>query len=203
MPFKNRLRNYSGHVVDIEASGISPDSYPIEVGVVMQDGRRYSSLIKPMRHWQHWCPDAEAIHGISREQLMDEGVDPEIVCQQINDLCSAQVLYSDCWIHDEQWIKRLFYDAASRPRFQCRSIEHLLTETQLEQWVQRKQAMASVLALAPHRALNDARIIQAVLDQAAKALGRYERQHPANLWAQTAPADWHINSSTTIATTVR
>jgi hypothetical protein len=36
--------------IDFEASGIAPDSYPIEVAVVSSEAS-YSSLIMPARYW--------------------------------------------------------------------------------------------------------------------------------------------------------
>ena len=32
-------------IIDIEASGFGPDSYPIEIGVALSSGEKYCSLI--------------------------------------------------------------------------------------------------------------------------------------------------------------
>ena len=40
-------------IMDIEASGFGPDSYPIEVGLALGDGSRFCSLIVPAEHWTH------------------------------------------------------------------------------------------------------------------------------------------------------
>lgn len=64
-------------VMDFEASALTLDSYPIEVGVAIATTpsssiETWSSLIAPAPDWDlasHWDPDAERIHGISRWDL--------------------------------------------------------------------------------------------------------------------------------------
>lgn len=58
-------------VIDIEASGLRPASYPIEIGIVGA-GTEYQSLIVPEEGWQHWSTESEAVHGICREVLFDQ-----------------------------------------------------------------------------------------------------------------------------------
>ena len=64
-------------IFDVEASGLSDDSYPIEVA--WQDGTNEdlfdSFLIKPCDSWVHWDDYAEQeIHHISRNTLHSEGI---------------------------------------------------------------------------------------------------------------------------------
>ncbi|MCF5049978.1 hypothetical protein GIW77_27705, partial [Pseudomonas simiae] len=80
--------------IDFEASGIAPDSYPIEVAVVSSDAF-FSSLIKPVRYWTHWSFDAEDMHGLTQDQLLQEGNTPDAVARNMNQLFSGQVLCSD------------------------------------------------------------------------------------------------------------
>lgn len=40
--------------LDIEATGIHEDSYPIEIGWVDTEGNESSFLIKPIPEWTHW-----------------------------------------------------------------------------------------------------------------------------------------------------
>ena len=61
--------------IDFEASGIAPDSYPIEVAVVSNE-TVYSSLIKPVRYWTHWSFDAQDMHGLTQDHLLQEGDTP-------------------------------------------------------------------------------------------------------------------------------
>lgn len=54
--------------IDFEASGIAPDSYPIEVAAVSSEFA-FNTLIKPARYWTHWSFDAQDMHGLSQESF--------------------------------------------------------------------------------------------------------------------------------------
>ena len=82
------------YFIDFEASGIAPDSYPIEVAVVYQGGE-YQSLIQPARYWDHWSHDAQDMHQLTRDQLISEGQTPLAVAQAMNDLFDGKILCSD------------------------------------------------------------------------------------------------------------
>ena len=57
-------------ILDIEASGFGPGSYPIEVGFVTSDGKAWCSLIRPESDWRHWDEKAAAMHGITRGNIV-------------------------------------------------------------------------------------------------------------------------------------
>ena len=61
--------------LDFEASGLDDDhSYPIEVGFALSTGGpAQARLIRPQPDWTYWDPNAEAMHGLSREFLFTEG----------------------------------------------------------------------------------------------------------------------------------
>ena len=80
--------------IDFEASGIAPDSYPIEVAVVSSE-TSFSSLIKPVRYWTHWSFDVQDMHGLTQDHLLQEGDTPGAVAEPMNQLFSGQVLCSD------------------------------------------------------------------------------------------------------------
>ena len=67
-------------IIDVEASGFSSHSYPIEVGVIRSDGARFCRLIRPYPQWSHWDKKAEALHGLSRDHLQKWGNDGRDVC---------------------------------------------------------------------------------------------------------------------------
>jgi hypothetical protein len=48
-------------------------SYPIEVGVALDDDTKYCSLILPAPEWDHWDHDAEKVHRIARDILETYG----------------------------------------------------------------------------------------------------------------------------------
>ena len=105
--------------IDFEASSLSKDSYPVEVAWVFEDGRSRSFLIRPAPGWNDWSAEAEAIHGISREQLDKEGVEVSIIVDEMvatladMDLCAS----APSW--DGKWLSALLR-AAGHPRHELR-----------------------------------------------------------------------------------
>jgi len=81
--------------IDFEAASLSRHGYPIEVAWIFEDGNSETFLIKPIAKWTDWDPAAEAIHGISREQLAREGVATDIVARRlVNSLHGHEVIAS-------------------------------------------------------------------------------------------------------------
>lgn len=150
-------------VIDIEASGLGSASYPIEIGIALANGTQHSWLIRPVADWDHWCTQAESVHGISREQLLEQGVSVREVCEALNHYCQTRTLYSDCWVYDNSWLHLLFVSAGIRQTFSLSPIERELDEQSLDTYSAFKKRAQRLLDLPPHRAGNDARIIQAAL----------------------------------------
>lgn len=147
-------------ILDIEASGFGPGSYPIEVGVALADGRLLARLIKPLDHWTHWQKSAEEIHGISRERLLDEGVEPREIAVELNTLLANQTVYTDGWGVDRSWLALLFYESQVLQRFRLESVYSLLDEHQLEHWSMYREQVLEITGMEPHRAGTDALIVQ-------------------------------------------
>ncbi len=147
-------------VIDIEASGFGFQSYPIEVGIVLASGQRLSRLIKPLRSWTHWDSSAEALHGISRDQLLQEGYAPRVVAEELNDILSGQTVYSDAWVVDKPWIDTLFDAVKINRDFRISPIEAIFSESQIEDWDLTKKRITEESGQPIHRALNDALLIQ-------------------------------------------
>ena len=57
-------------IIDLEASGFGRGSYPIEVGLCLGDSSSHCFLVRPEEDWQHWDPEAEKVHGISRARRL-------------------------------------------------------------------------------------------------------------------------------------
>ena len=149
--------------LDIEASGFGRASYPIEVGVVLPDGRAWCTLIRPAEGWTHWDPQAEQVHGISQALLQQHGRDVATVAQMLNDTLQGQVVYCDGWAHDYPWLGALF-DAAGRvPRFRLESAAQLLDADGLPELPQAQREAMVAMGLTRHRASNDARALQQAL----------------------------------------
>lgn len=105
--------------LDFEASSLSDDGYPIEVGWVFEDGRSESHLIKPAPQWVDWDSSAEALHGISRSTLEADGVAHDIVAHRILDVLGGHVVYVSAPSWDGKWLSVLFR-AAGLPRHAMR-----------------------------------------------------------------------------------
>lgn len=139
--------------VDFEASGIAPDSYPIEIAVVSVDSV-YQSLIRPVRYWDHWSWDAQDMHGISRESLLANGVKSGVIAADLNTRFAGARLCSDS-PQDGFWLETLYEAAGIEPSFEL---------LPLESFVGRSGA-SDIYRLLPnrqaHRALPDARALMA------------------------------------------
>ncbi|WP_428623420.1 hypothetical protein [Sedimenticola sp.] len=147
-------------IIDIEASGFGRDSYPIEVGVILPNGQSFCHIIKPPHHWTFWDKDAEAIHGISRQLLLERGRPPKEVADKLNRLLQGKKVYTDAWAHDVSWIGKL-YDLCGMPQlFALDSLRSLISEQQVLLWHPTKTAVIAEMKLARHRASSDALILQ-------------------------------------------
>ena len=147
-------------ILDIEASGFGSTSYPIEVGVAMEDDSKYCALILPAPSWTHWDEDAESIHHIKRSTLATYGKSPREVAIQLNALLIGKTVYSDGWVVDRPWITTLFYEAGVNLAFEVSALEMILSEGQMAFWHKTKLEVIADLNLIRHRASNDAWIIQ-------------------------------------------
>jgi hypothetical protein len=147
-------------ILDIEASGFGLGSYPIEVGVVLGDGSSWCSLVKPEPSWQHWDPNAAAVHHITREQLDQHGRGASEIAFALNEWLRGLVVYSDAWAHDYTWLNKLYDAAQLVPSFRLENLRALLTDDEAARWHELKMAVASRVSLARHRASGDARLLQ-------------------------------------------
>ena len=154
------MRVTSPNVIDIEASGFGINSYPIEVGVITSDGRRFCRLIKPLHNWTHWDEQAEQLHGIAKDDLQRHGVDARRVCLQLNAFLQNTTAYSDGWTVDSSWIRRLFDEAGVLMSFRVSPLELILSENQMNLWHRVKHVMMRRNNDERHRASNDAKLVQ-------------------------------------------
>jgi hypothetical protein len=166
------LADFPPAILDIEASGFGLGSYPIEVGFVQPDGQSWCSLVKPQPDWQHWDPNAAAVHHITREQLMQHGRGVKDIADTLNERLKGMTVYSDAWAHDYTWLNRLYEAAGRSPRFKLDNLRALLTDAEAAVWHDVKRRVVTHMGLERHRASSDARILQ----QTMVALrGREER----------------------------
>lgn len=149
-------------ILDIEASGLSIESYPIEVA---WQHRFVASacdtfLIKPNEYWTHWDMHAElCIHHISRQVLFDEGLPVRDAAVRLNTQLAGQLVYTDAVDYDRPWMKRLFNAAEMAMDFKLLCVYSLIEPAKVEAF-KKKQAGRTTA----HRALADARNIVDVLN---------------------------------------
>lgn len=148
-------------IMDIEASGLSADSYPIEVAWQHRyiESQHDSFLIKPADDWKYWDDYAEQyVHCIPRSVLMERGLSVRDSALRINEALRGQTVYTDAVIHDRQWIKRLFRSAGLDIGFQLHCVYSLVEPAEVEQLKKRQGK-----AITSHRALADARALISAL----------------------------------------
>lgn len=97
--------------LDFEASSLSADSWPIEVGLSWLAGREvvsWSSLIRPANEWplSAWSPASEQVHGIPFETLFDAPT-PQTVTSKLRALLAGRSPVSDAPDFDGRWLERL------------------------------------------------------------------------------------------------
>jgi DNA polymerase III epsilon subunit-like protein len=97
-------------LIDFEASCLPEygQSYPIEVAVARIDGSNRAWLIRPAEAWRYWdwSDEAEALHGISRQMLDDEGLPPAQVLAEMAEFVAGCPVYADADL-DEFWLEVL------------------------------------------------------------------------------------------------
>lgn len=143
------------YIIDVEASGLDPESYPIQIGWTHR-GDTYRCgeiLIAPHPDWVYWSPDAELVHKIPRESLAN-GMEISEACHLLNKTFGPRPVYSDAYTADSFWLSRLFDTAGVEPDFTVRSVFSLVAEDRRYEFEKRLHRKPR-----PHTALEDARII--------------------------------------------
>lgn len=113
--------------IDFESTGFE-DSYPIEVGMVGSDGYSYNSYIKPTDLWLNylvWNPEAEKIHNIKKETIIESGRSVQEVANEIAKAAENNSLFSDNGSFDDGWCNTLFDAAGIEKNFMIYDIAHL------------------------------------------------------------------------------
>ena len=147
-------------IIDVEASGFGDLSYPIEIGLALDDGHKYCTLIQPAPDWTHWEAEAQKVHRISRDLLETYGRPGRAVAVQLNELLANRTVYTDGWVVDKPWLTTLFHAARTDMQFHVSPLEMILSEEQMERWHREKDAVTARLELTRHRASHDAWIVQ-------------------------------------------
>jgi hypothetical protein len=119
------LRDFA--FIDIEASGLHATSYPVSVAWCGFDLQPVEYLIRPLEGWgvADWNPESEAVHGIARQRLIEEGVSAPEVATAFNKALAGRFAVSDAPEFDAPWAGRLFRDTDVRKDFRISGLDRL------------------------------------------------------------------------------
>lgn len=158
--------------IDLEASGLGPKSWPVEVAWAFLDGPAEALLIRPDAAWPNeaWEEGAEALHGISREVLARDGRDLREVCEALNRALKGVEVYSDAPDWDSFWLIRLFTTSGVRQEFTIRDYAGLVAPMLGEE---TDQLLERAARMAPrrHRASDDVVHLQTLYRLASENCG--------------------------------
>ncbi len=150
-------------MLDIEASSLDQDSYPIEVGVAVWPAPNapiagWSTLILPTEHWLrhgHRSRKASALHLIPDAELLAQGRPPAQAAAMLNvALEQTAVAWCDGGDYDLYWLDRLFAASGLKIGFEIgdwRSLVARLSDPARERVTDFRKRQPS-----HHRALRDA-----------------------------------------------
>jgi hypothetical protein len=160
-------------VIDFEATALTSQSYPVEVGVaiIAEPGAQietWSTLIKPDPNWDieaQWDPDAERVHGISRWALR-EGKESRAAMAGLNACIPADATaWCDGGHYDVHWLEILAGAAGVVPTFKLHDLGAALRQ---DDAVYERYLVLSSKRARPHRAGPDAAEICAALAAAIR-----------------------------------
>jgi len=154
-------------VIDLEASGLDPASYPIEVGIVGRE-KEYQALIIPEKGWQFWSNESEVVHGIPRQELYDNGRPTVEVANELNALLAGATVYSDCRQWDGFWQQVLFGTVGIHQQFKLEDITDLLEGKRAKVYIAAYDDIRQSGEHRTHRALDDARVIYQAMNCATQ-----------------------------------
>ncbi|NWG72054.1 MAG: hypothetical protein HXY23_10665 [Parvularculaceae bacterium] len=149
--------------IDLEASGLSASSWPIEVGWAFEFGPPRSLLIRPDDSWPQsaWSADAERLHGVTRADLDRDGRSARETAEALNDALAGLSVWSDAPDWDGFWLFRLFQAAQVKQQFTLNDFGKLMRPLA---GAREEAALRRAAQISPrrHRAGPDAKHLQTV-----------------------------------------
>lgn len=152
--------------IDIEASGLHFDAYPIEIAVTLAS-KVHAWLIQPEPGWTYWSEQAEAMHGLSRSFLQTHGLPASAVAQQLNQVLadSVGVVYSDACAWDEDWLNTLFRAADEIRQFHILPVDELFAAQEMALFQAELARLHQGGQFRRHRAAGDVAALEAAWRQ--------------------------------------
>ena len=169
--------------LDIEASSLSEGSYPIEVAWGDESGQIESHLINPYLYpdsFTDWSPDAQAVHGLSRDYLNENGKHPKQVAERLCSELNGHLVVSDAPDFDNFWLQRLFDAVGMSNLIEIQHIESQLQKVlPIEYWMSEPESDKLPIEhiyeralekhpLPMHRAANDVEYLISLYKEAKK-----------------------------------
>ena len=160
-------------LLDFEASSLSPNSYPIEVGLAIAHSfdkplSVWSTLIQPERAWVRqgdWDPASAKVHGIAPGQLAG-GCSARQAADDLNQIIGPiGHAWCDGGHYDAMWMEKLYRAAGIAADFALRDMAGLFV---LDRPLFRRFAAILSENEAPHRAGPDAERICSALVKAMR-----------------------------------
>jgi DNA polymerase III epsilon subunit-like protein len=153
--------------IDFEASCLPRhgQSFPIEVGIA-GDGMARSWLICPDRRWESWdwTAEAEALHGLSRERIRQEGQPAAVVLAELVAATAGRRMIADSLI-DQYWLETLAQAAGAQVPFRIGHVATLFDEQGADEArIAAAVAHADGQGSMRHRAAGDALWLAALVD---------------------------------------
>lgn len=152
--------------LDFEASGLSMEGWPIEIGIATADGghvRVASKLIRPHPDWapEAWDPISAEVHNIGLDELI-RAEEADIVARWTVERLSGRLVIADAPEFDGRWLAMLLATADIDPPTML-DFDHFVGSRLPDAGVRRVYGALDRLD-APHRAGPDAaRLAQAWL----------------------------------------
>ena len=164
--------------LDFEASSLSDDSYPIEIGWAGEDGSTEQHLIRPAPGWTDWSATAEAVHRIEHDQLLAEGEPHDQVAHRTLEALAPHAVFVTAPSWDGKWMS-LLLRSAGLPR-------HALRLKDAEE-AHRAAATAVLAGRAPAAEIDGAALLIC-----AEARRRVQEAHPAHRALADAQAELQV-----------
>lgn len=153
--------------IDFEASCLPRHgrSFPIEVGIA-GEGLARSWLIRPDDSWESWdwTAEAEALHGLSRERIRQEGQPAGIVLGELAAATDGRRVIADSLI-DQYWLDTLAQAVGQARPFRIEHVSTLFDEQGADEArIAAAVAHADGQGSMRHRAAGDALWLAALVD---------------------------------------
>lgn len=152
--------------IDFEASCLPRHgrSFPIEVGIA-GIGVSRSWLIRPHDDWEgwDWTERAQALHGLSRERIAQEGMDAARVLAELSVAVGGHRLVADSLI-DQYWLDTLVAAAGQEKMLTIDHVSMVMEELRAnEARIAQALDYADRQVSVRHRAAADARWLAVVI----------------------------------------